>query len=249
MRSLTSTRWTAASVRRSIAMRWLPLSGMHPLVRYLILSGLAFIAVVIEQQFWPHHGRTVGIGFGVLVVVALGTIDSLLGTDRRSAAGDLLVGRVVLVGVAALIVAALLLQVTSLCGVPCPRCCLQPQRIVSGRGSAARLVGKPSNPERCRSLISLLIVIVAACLFGLIAYRYSHTGSAPGTPVVVSARGWSGERNACAETHRVRVRGSRRRRNPQSDSASWLLRIAIFVGLQVVTAGLLAGVKSFYEGD
>jgi hypothetical protein len=98
-------------------------------------------------------------------------------------------------------------------------------------------------------LTSLLIVIVAACLFGLIAYRYSHGGSARVTL-----------------TQRLRKDGEVSSSSTQrlvvlvfevvvaaiiliQSSASWPLRIGIFVALQVVTVGLLASVKSFYEGD
>jgi hypothetical protein len=97
-------------------------------------------------------------------------------------------------------------------------------------------------------LISPLIVIVAACLFGLIAYRYTHIGSAPG-----------------ALTERLRRDGEANASSSQrlvvlvfeivvaaiilvQSSASWPLKIGIFVALQVVTVGSLAGVRSFYEG-
>jgi hypothetical protein len=98
-------------------------------------------------------------------------------------------------------------------------------------------------------LISPLIVIVAACLFGLIAYRYTtHIGSAPGSLTERLRR--DGEANASSSQRLVvlvfeivvaaiiLVQSS----------ASWPLKIGIFVAMQVVTVGSLAGVKSFYEG-
>jgi hypothetical protein len=97
-------------------------------------------------------------------------------------------------------------------------------------------------------LISLLIVIVAACLFGLIAYRHSPGGSAPGT---LNERLRSdGETNA-SSTQRLIVFVFEivvAAIILIQSSASWPLKIGIFVALQVVTVGLLASVKSFY-GD
>ncbi len=81
-----------------------------------VCVGVAFVAVVIEQQAWPHHGPAVGIGFALLTLVVICAVDRLLGIDRHGVAGDLLVGRVVLAGVAALVVGVLLLQVTNLAG-------------------------------------------------------------------------------------------------------------------------------------
>lgn len=95
----------------------------------------------------------------------------------------------------------------------------------------------------------MLIVIVAACLFGLIAYRYSQGASAAETL-----------------TERLRSDGEVHASSTQrlvvfvfeivvaaiiliQSSASWPLKIGIFVALQVVTVGLLASVKSFYDGN
>jgi hypothetical protein len=102
---------------------------------------------------------------------------------------------------------------------------------------------------RVGDVASLLIVIVTACLFGLIAYRYSESGSAP---------------DALAE--RLRSAGKASASGTQrravfvfefvaaaiiliQASAAWPLKIGIFVALQVVTWGLLAVVKSFYAGS
>jgi uncharacterized membrane protein HdeD (DUF308 family) len=51
-----------------------------------------------------------------VTLVILGAVDGRLGRQRQNVAGDLLVGRVVLAGVAALVAGVLLLEVTSLAG-------------------------------------------------------------------------------------------------------------------------------------
>jgi hypothetical protein len=89
---------------------------MHPLKRFAVLAGLAFVAAVIEQWLWPHHGRAVGTGLGVVTLLLVGVADGWLRSDRHRAAGDILVGRVLLGGVAALVVVLLLLEVTDLAG-------------------------------------------------------------------------------------------------------------------------------------
>jgi uncharacterized membrane protein len=98
-------------------------------------------------------------------------------------------------------------------------------------------------------LISLLIVIVAACLFGLIAHRFAQRGSAPGT-LAERLRSY-GVANASSRQRlvvflfEVAVAAI----ILIQSSASLPLRIGIFVALQIVTVGFLAGVKSFYEGS
>jgi hypothetical protein len=105
------------------------------------------------------------------------------------------------------------------------------------------------SAKRHRLLTSLLIVIVAACLFGLIVYRYAQSGSAPDRLTERLRR--DGEANA-SSTQRLAVFVFETVVAAIiliQSSASWPLKFGIFVALQIVTAGLLASVKSFYEGD
>jgi hypothetical protein len=80
------------------------------------MVALAFVAVILEQQLWPHHGRAVGIGIAAVTLGLIAAADAFMGSNRRSVAGDLLIGKTVLVGLAGLVAALLLLSVTSLPG-------------------------------------------------------------------------------------------------------------------------------------
>jgi hypothetical protein len=96
-------------------------------------------------------------------------------------------------------------------------------------------------------LISLLIVVVAAMLFGVIAYRYSQIRSGPGTPIERLRRS---EDASVSKTHRRIVLGFSIVSSAiilVQSSASWPLKIGIFVGFQVFAVASLAAVKSFYE--
>jgi biotin transporter BioY len=95
-------------------------------------------------------------------------------------------------------------------------------------------------------LISLLIVIVAAFLFGLIAYRFTQGGPAAST--FAERLRSDGAANASSTQRLVVFEIVVAAIILIQSSASWPLKIGIFVTLQVVTVGFLAGVKSFYEG-
>jgi hypothetical protein len=91
------------------------LMAVHTLVRFGSMVVVGVFAVAVGQRVSPHPGRAAEVGIAAIALLLIAAVDAWFGR-WRSDAEDVLIGKVLLVGLATLVGGLMLLSLTSLAG-------------------------------------------------------------------------------------------------------------------------------------